>query len=305
LGQKTPASKTTCPPKKDAPMLRLLVLLLWLPCAALSQSIPTPLSDSVNDYAGMLSIDETAGLSATLRQARAETGVHIVLTTIKQQSDYDNSERFADFATKWFNVWGIGDTTKNDGILILVSRDDHEMRIVLGDAYGPVWDGRAQRVIDTAMLPAFRAGDYPRGLADGVASAIARLARPYAAQENVTQTSGFPEDKNASHWPAIAMFVAMVLLIGWNAAKDRISGAFLKLKRCPNCGSPGLLREDETVQPATKTTLGLMNRHIRCPSCGNDQVTQRRLPALQSARKSDGGGFGGGRSSGGGASGKW
>jgi len=286
-------------------MLRLLVLLLWLPGAALSQGIPDAITDTVNDFAGLLTPAQAAEISTTLHQARAETGVHIVLATIKRQSDYGASERFADFATSWFNAWGIGDVSRQDGILILVSRDDHEMRIVLGDGYGPVWDGRAQRVIDTAMLPAFRSQDYPRGLKDGVASAVERIAQPFAAHAEVTATSGFPQEKKSHDWIVILAFAASVLLIVWRAAKDRIAAVALTLKRCPKCGKRGLQREDEIVQAATSTSKGLMNRHIRCASCGDDQLTPRVLPLLQSTRGSGRDGFGGGHSSGGGASGRW
>lgn len=284
-------------------MLRILCFCLWLPCAALAQSFPEPLSDTVNDFADLLTTEQAADISASLRAARDETGVHIVLTIIAQQADYGSDARFADFATQWFNAWGIGDATRNDGVLILVSAGDREMRIVLGDAYGPVWDGRAQRVIDTAMLPAFRDEDYPRGLADGAASAVDRLARPFAADEDVTETSGFPAEE--TNWETPMVIVVMVLVMAWHGFRDRISGAFLRLKRCPNCGSRGLEREDETVMSATETLDGRVNRHLRCPQCGNDRVTHVVLPALKGTQSGGSSGFGGGSSSGGGASGKW
>ncbi len=137
-------------------MLRLLALLVWFPLAAFAQSYPEPLSDTVNDYADLLPPEAEARVVATLQAAREETGVHIVLATIISQGDYGGDARFADFATGWLNAWGIGDASWNDGVLILVARDDREMRIVLGGGFDVIWDGRAQRVIDTAMLPAFR-----------------------------------------------------------------------------------------------------------------------------------------------------
>tara|TARA_R110002096_G_scaffold147748_2_gene308128 strand:+ start:1673 stop:2551 length:879 start_codon:yes stop_codon:yes gene_type:complete len=292
-------------------MLRIFLILIWLPCSALSQSIPEPLSDSVNDYAALLSPDQSAAISRTLRNGRQETGVHIVLATIARQSDYRDNGRFADFATRWFNAWGIGDATRNDGILILVSRGDREVRIALGKAYGPVWDGRAQRVIDTAMLPAFRGENYARGLADGVAAAMDRLARPFAAKEEATDTSGFPAKIDLASLAMMVIAAVMALAIAFHGFGNRIAGAFLKLKRCPNCGETGLVREDKIGRAATETTNGTVFRHIRCPTCGHDQISQRNLPSFQSNRGagssggSGGGSSSGGSSSGGGASGKW
>ena len=258
-------------------MLRIFLILIWLPCSALSQSIPEPLSDSVNDYAALLSPDQSAAISRTLRNGRQETG----------------------------------DATRNDGILILVSRGDREVRIALGKAYGPVWDGRAQRVIDTAMLPAFRGENYARGLADGVAAAMDRLARPFAAKEEATDTSGFPAKIDLASLAMMVIAAVMALAIAFHGFGNRIAGAFLKLKRCPNCGETGLVREDKIGRAATETTNGTVFRHIRCPTCGHDQISQRNLPSFQSNRGagssggSGGGSSSGGSSSGGGASGKW
>ena len=287
-------------------MFRVLFFLLWLPVAALAQSYPAPLSDTISDYADLLPPEAEAQLSATLQAAREETGIHIALATIERQADYGGTGRFADFATGWFNAWGIGDATRNDGILILVGHEDREMRIALGKGYDVIWDGRAQRVIDSAMLPPFRKDDYVKGLQDGVQSAIDNLARPFAAQEAVTETSGFP----AEPWlqkliaPLIAatfgVFVVAVMF------KDWLRDQFVRIRACPNCGARALRVSRDVIVPAGDTTDGQAIRHERCGACGNDRATPYALPSKAKQRRDkSSSGFGGGRSGGGGASGKW
>ena len=288
-------------------MIRLLTLILFLPMAAMAQTYPEPLSDTVSDYADLLPPEAEARVADLLQAARDETGVHIALATIASQADYGGSGRFADFATGWFNAWGIGDAVRNDGILILVGRDDREMRIVLGDAYDVIWDGRAQRVIDTAMLPAFREGDYVGGLEAGAQSAIERLARPFSAGEEVTATSGFPEDN--SFWSDTLPFLFFAIFAALIAFGRKISAAMRRrLRRCPDCGHRGMHEHEEVTESPGESTEGHGIRHRVCMSCQSDHPVRYTIPSLASqreAKKSSSSSFGGGRSSGGGASGRW
>lgn len=288
-------------------MIRLLAFLLFLPTVGLAQTYPEPLSDTVSDFADLLPPEAEARVTDLLQAAREETGVHITLATIASQAEYGGSGRFADFATGWFNAWGIGDATRNDGILILVGRDDREMRIVLGDAYDVIWDGRAQRVIDSAMLPAFREGDYAGGLEAGAQSAIDRLARPYSAGEDVTETSGFPEEN--SFWTDTLPFLLFAIFAALIAFGRRIAAAVRRrLRRCPDCGHRGMHEHEEVTESPGDSTEGHGIRHQVCTSCQSDHPVRYVIPSLASqraARKSSSSGFGGGRSSGGGASGRW
>ncbi len=291
-------------------MLRVLCLMLLMPMAAMAQTYPEPLSDTVSDYADLLPPEAEARVTAALQAAREETGVHIVLAVIGSQADYGGTGRFADFATGWFNAWGVGDATRNDGILILVGTRDREMRIALGHAYDVMWDGRAQRVIDTAMLPAFRNEDYAKGLEDGAMLAIDQLARPFAAHEEVTEDSGFPSASGAPDVLAIVMAVLVGLGVVWAVFQRKFGDMVLRFRRCSVCGRRSLHRVHEVTLAPGETTPGEAIDHRRCRSCGDDHATVRVLPSLadaRAARKSSGGssGFGGGSSGGGGASGRW
>ena len=291
-------------------MLRVLCFLLWLPMVAAAQTYPAPLSDTVSDYADLLPPEAEARVAAALQVAREETGVHIVLAVIGSQAEYGGTGRFADFATGWFNAWGIGDATRNDGVLILVGQYDREMRIALGRAYDVMWDGRAQRVIDTAMLPAFRNEDYAKGLEDGAMLAIDQLARPFAAKEAVTEDSGFPSASGAPEVIGIVIAILLGLGVVWAIFQRKLGDMVLRFRRCPVCGKRSLHRVHEVTLAPGEKTPGEAVDHLRCSSCGDDRATVRILPSLADARaarksSSSSSGFGGGSSGGGGASGRW
>lgn len=286
-------------------LLRAVLVCLFLPFVALAQGLPQPLSDNVNDFADLLPPEAEARLSAEIRKIRTETAVHIVVATMDRIANYGGEGQTIEaYAKALFNSWNIGDMQFNDGILILVVRDDRVARIALGSGYDAVYDGRAQRVIDTAMLPEFRQGDYVRGIEVGVASAVDRIVTPFVEHQPVTETSGFaaPEQSYGFLIP-LGMALAFAGLVFRRFIGDQAA----RLNRCANCSHRGLHRTRDVVKAATATTVGQGLLRDHCNNCGHD----RNVPfdIARTSRRSGGGGgssgFGGGRSSGGGATGRW
>ncbi|HMO07774.1 MAG TPA: TPM domain-containing protein [Paracoccaceae bacterium] len=288
----------------------LAALVLWLaPAPAVAQRIPQPLSDTVSDYTGTLDPMTADRLSDALAAGRADTGVHVVLAVIDRRSDHGGGgERIDAFATRWFNAWGIGDATRNDGVLILVAQGDREMRIALGAGYSPVWDNRAQRVIDSIMLPAFRQGQMETGIEAGVMATIDLIARPFAEGRPVSDTEGFPAPDTGFDWTLLLFLGTFASLMAFKFRRGLADGLLI-LRRCPSCRARGLDRRSETLREAGETTRGEAREDIMCPACGHRSRSRiLPIPSAAEARKaasSSSGGFGGGRSSGGGASGRW
>ncbi len=282
-------------------MLRILCLLILLPFAALAQDLPEPLTDTVSDYADLLPQDAEARVTAALRANRDATGVHMVVVTMEAIADHGGTgQRIEAYGKALFNAWGIGDATKNDGVMILVVRGDRVARIALGSGYDAVYDGRAARVIDTAMIPEFRSDRYAAGIEAGVASAVERIVTPHVKNEVVTETSGFDAPFDPAPYLMFGVFAVGAVLI---AFKRRIGDAWLRAKACPTCGKRGLHRTHEVIAAATATVAGQRMETTRCNHC--DYRDSRRFDVARRNSKSSGGGFGGGKSSGGGATGRW
>lgn len=276
----------------------LLAALLALALPVAAQNIPDPVSDTISDFADLLPPEAEARLAGTLSAARAETGIHIVVATIGTRADYGGAgESIEDFATRWFNTWGIGDATRNDGILILVARADREMRIALGAGFPVEYDNAAGRVIREAVLPEFREERYAAGIAAGAEAAIERLARPFAA-------GAAPPKAEGQGNPLPLFLAAMAAMLAWNARR-RLADLALRFRRCPACGNFGLRVSRNVLTEATDNTPGRGERLVRCPSCGDERRESYEIPVRSRAPGGRGGGFGGGRSSGGGASGRW
>ncbi|MFN4158289.1 MAG: TPM domain-containing protein [Gemmobacter sp.] len=282
--------------------LALLVLGLGLPLAVLAQTLPAPLSDTVSDFADALPPEVEARIAGALRAGRAETGVHVVLAVIDRRADHGDTGRLDAFATRSFNAWGIGDPERNDGILILVATGDRELRIALGAGYPAVYDGRAHRVIDSLMLPAFREDRYAEGIEAGVAGVFEHIARPFKEGRQVTETEGFG---GGTDWSLAAFLTLAAGMIAFHLRRG-IGDALTRLRACPQCRARRLARRRSVETEPGETTRGQMAEHTTCAACGHDDVRFRAIPSLSEARKSSSsGGFGGGRSSGGGASGRW
>ncbi|MDP1357511.1 TPM domain-containing protein, partial [Klebsiella pneumoniae] len=74
-----------------------------------------------------------------------------------------------DYANRLFRAWKLGRKDVNDGILLVVAKEDRKVRIEVGYGLeGTVTDLLAHRIIEEHITPAFRQGDYAEGVSRGV-----------------------------------------------------------------------------------------------------------------------------------------
>lgn len=288
---------------------RALAVLLALAGAGVAQDLPAPLSPYVSDFAGVLDDAAEARLTERLTALRRDDRVEVAVVTLDRLADHGGAA-LEPFATALFNAWGIGDATRNDGILVLLVVGDRAARIELGAGWPPVWDNRAQRVMDVAMVPAFAKGDYAEGLEAGVDGLANYLIRPYRDGTPVQGTEGMPDVPGGGWGADLLAFLAFVAAgfawVGWRG-RAGLGDVLARVRPCPACGGRGVVVDRATVTEPGETTEGAVTITRRCPSCGWHRDRGEVVPSLarQRARSSGGGGFGGGRSSGGGASGRW
>ena len=147
-------------------MKRLLLLLAFLAGAA--QAIaPEKLAigtDPVIDQAGMLAPADAAALNEKLRalhQAQEMQGAIVLVDNLNGMSDFD-------YGMAVFERWQLGDRTRNDGLLILLSEKEHAIRIITGRGIeGDIPDAFAKKIIN-GMVPSFKQGRFAAGLNTGV-----------------------------------------------------------------------------------------------------------------------------------------
>ncbi|MGB6120099.1 MAG: YgcG family protein [Mesorhizobium sp.] len=141
-----------------------LMLLVALALPAFAAEL-LPLTGRVVDQADM--IDATTEQSLTDRLAAFETrsSDQIVVATIASL----DGEPIEDFANRQFRAWKLGQAGENNGILLLVARDDRKMRIEVGYGLeGTMTDLLSSLIINDTMVPHFRAGDFSGGISAAV-----------------------------------------------------------------------------------------------------------------------------------------
>ncbi len=277
---------------------KVILTALLFSSTSIAQGLPERSNLRVNDLIDMIPADEEARLTAQLNAVADELGTDMTLLAIGRRSDHSNAPTIEAFATNLFNLWGVGSVENNSGILIILARDDREMRIELGADYPPIYDEITENVIDNSFLPHFRDEDYATGIARGVDQSIARIARPFALGEEVRS----PEDE--------AFDTALWLVLG-GAGIAVIGGivGYRRRKTCPQCGELSLKRQTTTVVSASRSSRGQGKLHRHCPNCGFDDTSFYVIPMITNSSSSfggsSGGSSGGGFSSGGGGSGRW
>jgi len=276
-------------------MARILIVLMCLwSSAAIAQTFPDYDSIYVNDYADLLDTEAEAELAGMLTTLRRDAGVEMTVLTLATQAAYAPDLSLEDFATALFNRWGVGDANRNDGVLVMVIRDDRAMRVELGAGFARDWDRAAERVVDQYFLPAFRAGDYQRGIMAGSQGVIDDIVTPFLSGASAPKT-GLLE------YILIGGFLSV---FGLFAGRFIFRDVFARFGKCPQCGQRTLSVSRVTLTPATPYVSGKGERRISCRTCDYQMVTPYLIPHF-SKSSGGGGGFGGGRSGGGGASGRW
>ncbi|OGO17872.1 MAG: hypothetical protein A2Z02_01275 [Chloroflexi bacterium RBG_16_48_7] len=148
-------------------ILALALALLILPFAtgiALAVTYPD-YQGYVNDFAGLLPADNRTQLETQLARLDKDTTVQIAVVTINSLEGNTVEE----YAVALFEKWKIGQKGKDNGILLLVAKEDRKLRIEVG--YGLeaiITDGRAGRIRDNDILPYFKKDDYTQGIVRGV-----------------------------------------------------------------------------------------------------------------------------------------
>ena len=262
---------------------RLLSALVFLAVAfapALAAEL-MPLTGRIVDQAGMIDASTEALLTAKLEAFEQKSSDQIVVATMNSLG----GDTIEDFANRQFRAWGLGQAGENNGILLLVAKDDRKMRIEVGYGLeGTLTDLHSKLIIENTMVPAFRAGDFSGGISRAVDDIILVLEGNAAELEARGERN---QDQTAEQidW-AVILFITVWATLFF--------GGFLMAILAPIFG--------KKLGPNRYRWLG-MDITIGGSSGGSRSGGS----SSWSSGSSSGGGFsgGGGSSGGGGASGGW
>lgn len=236
--------------------------------AALAQTYPTRGETPVIDDAEVIGAVEEARLAERLVELRQQTNTDIAVVTLPSTVLYTMGDDLDVYAQGLMEEWTLGDTTSDRRALLLVFRDDRELRLeVEGDFAvdpGPV----AADIVETTILPRFREDDYGAGITEGIDAMAARIL---AVEEPAPATSA-PSPAPAEGGGGNILFwigAIVAALAGLVFAAARRSSAKLAATPCAACGKTGLTRSRVVTREPTETTEGRGETRLTCPACGH------------------------------------
>lgn len=146
-------------------MLLLASQLLYSHCAWAALAEIPALTSRVTDMTQTLSPEQAAALEAKLSAFEQKKGSQIAVLIVPTTQPED----IAQYSIRVVEKWKIGREKSDDGILVLLAKDDHKMRIEVGYGLeGAIPDLTAKRVISEVMAPRFKQGDFAGGIDAGL-----------------------------------------------------------------------------------------------------------------------------------------
>ncbi len=153
--------------------LCLFSCLVWAapPAGVAGQVAIPPLTARVNDLTGTLNAEQRAGLEQKMAGLEAAKGAQVAVLVLPTTQP----ETIEQFGTRLFEAWKIGRKGVDDGVILIVAKDDRRLRIEVGYGLeGALNDATAKRIISETITPLFKAGDFPGGILAG-AEAILKV----------------------------------------------------------------------------------------------------------------------------------
>ncbi len=221
-------------------LVRLRLPAAWLLAMAIAgasaQSVqPIPaLTAHVIDQTSTLDASQRQMLDAKLTAFEQKRGAQVVVLIVNSTLPED----IAAFAQRVGDNWKIGRQNIGDGLLLVVAREDRKVRIETTKALeGAIPDLAAKQIIDSAITPRFRQGDYAGGLNAATDQIMARIEGENLPAPD-QRGAGTGKSNAGFNWFDLAIFLFFLVPIG-----SRILSGMLgrKLGAVATGGAAGVL----------------------------------------------------------------
>ncbi len=174
-------------------ILRTLLLaccMFVLPVFAIS--IPEKPTGHVNDYANILDSATKANLETILLRFEEETSNQLVIATFNSLE----GQTLEDFSIKLAQKWKIGTKKNDNGVILLVFKNDRQVRIEVGYGLeGALPDITCSQIIRYEIVPAFKEGNYNQGIINGITAIINATKGEYKSSKVQNQDGELEANK--------------------------------------------------------------------------------------------------------------
>jgi uncharacterized protein len=193
-----------------ATLMALTILLIALPAMA-APTFPA-LTGRVVDNANILSPAVEVSLSEKLAGLETASGHQLVVVTLPTLQGLE----IEDYGYQLGRAWQIGDKTRDDGALLIVAPTERKVRIEVGYGLeGVMTDALSSVIIQSAIVPKFKAGDMEGGVVAGTDALVQQLSLPDdQAKANVAAASSqAQENRGGPPIPFIILIVVFWIIV--------------------------------------------------------------------------------------------
>jgi uncharacterized protein len=212
--------------RADSWLAWLWPLMLLPALSAFAQDTPVPvpaLNSPVTDLTQTLTAEQRAALESRLRAYEAQKGTQIAVLIVPTTQP----ETIEQYSIRVADQWKIGRQGVDDGVILLVAKNDRAVRIEVGTGLeGALPDVLASRIVSQVIVPRFRQGDFAGGIDEAV-TRITALLEGEALPEPERTSPARERSGDSGNWlPMLLMFV----FVGGNILRGifgRVGGAFV------------------------------------------------------------------------------
>ena len=184
------------------------VLFILFSFSAL-QALDVPLlKGRVNDYASMFSNEARIRIETKLKALEDTDSTQVVVLTINTL----NGDVLEDLSMRIAESWKIGQAGKDNGVILLVVKNDNRLRIEVGYGLeGVLTDAVCGRIIDSIMVPNFRVGNFDAGIENAIDAIVTIVNGEFISGLNKVPDIGDQMDDKPSEM--IVTFLAFFLFV--------------------------------------------------------------------------------------------
>lgn len=143
------------------------------------------------DQTNTLTTEQKGSLAATIAKERSQSSNQIAILVIPSL----NGESLEEYSIKVARNWGIGTNQNNNGVLLLVVKNDRKLRIEVGTGLeGALPDAKTNRIIRYRITPEFKKGNYYEGIKSGLDGIILAIHNEYDATSSPSGAKTFMDD---------------------------------------------------------------------------------------------------------------
>lgn len=188
--------------------LTLIFLGLVLISGSLAALDVPSMKGRVNDTAGVLSSSREKELDQYLEALERSIGAQLAVLTIPSLE----ANAIEDYSIKVVDQWKLGQSGKDNGVLLLVSLDERKIRLEVGYGLeGSLTDAKSGFIIRNQIVPYFKEGDYAAGIMMGIQSVGAVLSG--SEEISVQQLQKSSSSRSSRSLPLNFIIILMVLFL--------------------------------------------------------------------------------------------